>query len=226
MIVLKAKNYYLVPIYPMLLAAGGVTVERWLDSWTASRGRRWAHATILAGIAIAGAVLSPIFLPILPPARLVAYQEALGLAPPKTEVAHVGPLPQYFGDQFGWPELVQQVADIYWSLPEAERERTAIFASNYGEAGAINLFGPALGLPSPICAHQNHWFWGPPAIDGDAVIWLQWGRESLEGICGSVEQVAEHFHPWGMAEENRPIFMCHDPRFSFTEAWSDLKHWN
>jgi len=226
MIVLKAKNYYLAPIYPMLFAAGGVTIEGRLDAWTTGRGRLWAQAAILAGIVIAGAVLAPMFLPILPPAQLVAYQAGLGLAPPKTEVAHVGPLPQYFGDQFGWPELVRQVADIYFSLPEHERERTAIFASNYGEAGALNLFGPALGLPSPICAHQNHWLWGPPGFDGDALIWLQWSREGLESICGSVEQVGDHFHPWGMAEENRPIFLCRDPIGSLAEFWPDLKVWN
>lgn len=226
MITLKAKNYYLVPIYPMLLAAGGVTIEDWLERRSALRARLWPRAAILTVVAALGAVLAPIFLPVLPPAQLVAYQEALGLAPPKTEVAHVGPLPQYFGDQFGWPELVEQIAGIYWSLPEAERERTAIFASNYGEAGALNLFGPSLGLPSPICAHQNHWLWGPPAFAGDAVIWLQWSREDLESLCGSVEQVGEHFHPWGMAEENRPIYLCRDPVGSFADYWPEFKVWN
>jgi hypothetical protein len=138
----------------------------------------------------------------------------------------VGPLPQHLGDQFGWPELVQQVADSYQSLPPEERARTDIFAANYGEAGAINFFGPALGLPPPICSHQNHWLWGPPDREPDTVIWLQWGRETLERICGSVEVAAEHHHPWGMAEENRPIFLCRDPRFSFRESWTEFKHWN
>jgi Dolichyl-phosphate-mannose-protein mannosyltransferase len=226
MIGLKAKVYYLVPIYPMLLAAGGVTVEGWLERWALTRGRRWPRAIILASIAVPGAVLAPIFLPVLSPTQFLAYQEALGFAPAKTEVAHVGPLPQYFGDQFGWPELVQEVAIIYWSLPPEERQRAGIFASNYGEAGAINHFGPALGLPSPICAHQNHWLWGPPEFDGDILIWLQWSRESLEPICCSVEQVGEHYHRWGMAEENRPIFLCRGPIVSPAEVWPELKHWN
>ncbi len=226
MIALKAKNYYLVPIYPMLFAAGGVTAEGWLDRVRLTRGRLWPRTAALAWVALAGAVLAPMFLPILSPERFLAYQEALGFAPPKTEVAHVGPLPQYFGDQFGWPELVQDVADIYWSLPPEERAQTGIFASNYGEAGAINLFGQALGLPPAISAHQNHWFWGPPGAELDTLIWLQWPRESLEEICGEVEQAGEHYYEWGMAEENRPIFICRDPTVTMAEAWPDLKVWN
>jgi hypothetical protein len=55
---------------------------------------------------------------------------------------------------------------------------------------------------------------------------LQWNRESLEPICRAVEQAGEHHHPWGMAEENRPIFICRGPVASMAEAWPDLKHWN
>lgn len=121
---------------------------------------------------------------------------------------------------------MQEVGNIYWSLPPEERSRTGIFASNYGEAGAINRFGPALGLPAAICAHQNHWFWGPPEQDFDSLIWLQWRREDLENLCGSVVKAGEHHHPWGMAEENRAIFLCREPVVSLKQAWSDFKHWN
>jgi hypothetical protein len=226
MMVMDAKSYYLAPIYPMLFAAGGVVWEGWLDALRSGRGWRWPRTVLLGTLSLAGALFAPMFLPILSPATLVSYQAMLGLDPAKTEVAHVGPLPQHLGDQFGWPELVGEVADIYRSLPPGERARTEIFASNYGEAGAINFFGPALGLPPPTCSHQNHWLWGPPAREPDTVIWLQWSRETLERICGSVEVAAEHHHPWGMAEENRPIFLCRNPRFSFRESWTEFKHWN
>jgi hypothetical protein len=163
---------------------------------------------------------------VLSPADHVAYQEWLGIAPPKTEVAHVGPLPQLWGDQFGWPELVEEVAEIYWALPEDERSRTGIFASNYGEAGAINLFGPQHGLPPAICAHQTHSMWGPGGFDGDSLIWLQWEPDWLEGRCGSVEIVGEHHSRWGMAEENRPILLCRDLSPALEEQWPELRHWN
>lgn len=227
MIALKAKNYYPTPIYPMLFAAGAVAVGGWLDRRAWSRGRRWPKIAIAVYVAAAGGILAPAILPFLPPEKLLAYQRWLRIAPPKTEVRHEGPLDQRLGDQFGWEELVADVARIYRSLPEAERARTGIFASNYGEAGALHLFGPAYGLPDAICAHQNHYFWGPPKEEPENLIWLQWGRRGVEDHCRSVEKVGEHFHPWGMAEENRAIYMCRGLRHTIAEYWTpDFKHWN
>jgi hypothetical protein len=227
MIALGAKNYYLAPIYPMLFAAGAVAIESWLGRRAWAQGRLWPKAALVAWVLAAGAMVAPAILPFLQPERLLAYQRAIGLAPPKTEVRHEGPLEQRLGDQFGWPELVAEIARIYDSLPPEERARTGIFASNYGEAGAIDLFGPAYGLPPAICAHQNHYFRGPPRPEPENLIWLQWSRQGVQDHCRSVEKVGEHFHPWGMAEENRPIYLCRGLRRSLAEYWTpDFKHWN
>ena len=226
LMMLHAKDYYLAPAYPMLLAAGGVAIEMWSARISGSHTRSAARSAIAGWLILSGAIFAPIALPLLSPAGHVAYQKKLGLAPPKTEVAHVGPLPQLWGDQFGWPELVEDVAEIYRALPEDERLRTGIFAANYGEAGAINLFGPQHGLPPAICAHQTHSMWGPGDFDGDQLIWLQWEPEWLEGRCGSVEVVGEHHSQWGMAEENRPILLCRDLSPSLAEQWPELRHWN
>jgi len=152
--------------------------------------------------------------------------QRLGVAPGKTEVNHVGPLPQYFGDQFGWPELVAEVAAIYHALPEDERAVACIFANNYGEAGAVNLFGPDHGLPPAISAHQTHYLWGPGDCTGEVVIVLQGDADGLAEVFGSVEEAGEHFHPWGMAEENRPIHLCRDLDVPLAELWPRLKIWN
>ncbi len=226
MIALKAKNYYLAPIYPMLLASGAVAVEGWLERRTWARARLWPRAAVAAYVVIAGAVLVPAILPILPPAELVAYQRSLHLAPDKTEVRHEGPLEQRLGDQFGWEELVAEIARIYAALPPEERAKTGIFASNYGEAGALHLFGPAHGLPSAICAHQNHYYWDPPANEPENLIWLQWDRDEIAEHCRSVEEVGRHSHPWGMAEENRAIYLCRGLKQPLRQQWDDLKHWN
>jgi 4-amino-4-deoxy-L-arabinose transferase-like glycosyltransferase len=222
MIALKAKNYY-----PTLFAAGAVAIEGWLERRAWSRGRAWPKMAITVYVVAAGAILAPAILPFLPPEELLAYQRWLHVAPPKTEVRHEGPLEQRLGDQFGWEELVADVARIYRSLPDAERARTGIFASNYGEAGALHLFGPAYGLPDAICAHQNHYFWGPPKVEPENLIWLQWRRQGVEDHCRSVEKAGEHFHPWGMAEENRAIYMCRGLRHTIAEYWTpDFKLWN
>jgi hypothetical protein len=225
LVALKGKNYYLAPIYPMLLAAGGVAVERGLAR-SPLRGRRWPQAAILAVVVVAGALTAPMAAPILSPERYVAYEQAMGGAPPKTEVGHRGPLPQHFGDRFGWPELVAEVARVYHALPADERARAGIFANNYGEAGAINLFGPRHGLPTAISAHQNHYFWGPRGFTGEVLIVLQDDRETLERICASVEEAGRHFHPWGMGEENNPIHVCRGLTPGLPEMWPRLKKWN
>src|SRR5207245_4459253 len=129
---LKGKNYYLAPIYPMLFAAGATGLDAGLARWRATSGRIWPKAVIAGLVLAAGAVTAPLVLPILPPEKYVAYEDALGFVPPKTEVHHDGPLPQLFGDQFGWEELVGEVARIYGSLPPDERARTAIFANTSG----------------------------------------------------------------------------------------------
>jgi len=225
LMMLHAKNYYLAPIYPMLLAAGSVAFEGWTAA-AAVRRRIVLRAAIVGVVAVLGAITAPLALPLLSPENHVAYQEKLGIEPSKTEVAHEGPLEQLWGDQFGWPELVEEVAEVYWALPPDKRSRTGIFASNYGEAGAINLFGPEYGLPPAICAHQTHSMWGPGDFDGDTLIWLQWSAEGLAQICGSVDVVGVHYHPWGMAEENRPIHLCRQLEPPLAEIWPKLRHWN
>src|SRR5204862_938953 len=145
-VVFKGKDYYLLPIYPMLFAAGAVAWEHW------TQRRYWTRIPLVAVILLSSVLLAPLALPVLSPGRFLAYEERLHARPPKTEVAHIGPLPQYFGDQFGWEELVSEVAQDYESLPPDVRAHTAIFANNYGEAGAIDLFGPKYGLPEATSA--------------------------------------------------------------------------
>jgi len=223
---LHAKNYYLAPFYPILFAAGGVAWEEGLARWRATRGRAAPRAVVVAAVAVAGLVVAPTVLPLLPPGTLLAYGRAIGVVPPRTEVAHEGPLPQVWGDQFGWPELVADVARVWNGLSPEERARAGIFANNYGEAGAINLFGPRSGLPPALSAHQTHFFWGPRGFTGDVLVVLQSSRDDLERRCASVEEAGRHFHPWGMAEENGAIWVCRGLKTPLPELWPELKHWN
>ncbi|MFZ5785916.1 MAG: glycosyltransferase family 39 protein [Acidobacteriota bacterium] len=224
--VMHGKDYYVAPAYPMLFAAGAVAVEAWLDRVSSPRRSTWPRVAAVGWIATAGAATLPLVTPLLPPERYVAYQRALGVEAQKTEVAHEGPLPQIFGDQFGWPEFAADVARVYRALPAEERARACIFANNYGEAGALSLFGPGLGLPTVISGHQNHFFWGPKGCSGEVLIVTQSDREDLEEVCASVEQAGTHAHPWGMAEENQPIWVCRGLEPPPAELWPRVKHWN
>jgi MFS family permease len=221
-----AKNYYLAPIYPVLFAGGAVGFETALRRLRAPRARAAVAAAAIVVVVAAGALTAPLVTPILDPEAYVAYARALGISPPKTEVMHVGPLPQMFGDQFGWEELVTDVVRAWYALKPEERARAGIFANNYGEAGAINLFGPRFGLPPAISAHQSYFLWGPGDFHGDILIVLQDTRESLLKVCDSVDAAGIHSNVWGMAEENNPIYVCRGLKTPLQELWPRLKHWN
>src|SRR5208337_2832343 len=65
-----------------------------------------------------------------------------------------------FNMQIGWPELVETVAKIRDSLPAQDRARLGVLAGDEGETGAVNLYGPAYGLPSAISGMNSNWLRG------------------------------------------------------------------
>jgi Dolichyl-phosphate-mannose-protein mannosyltransferase len=218
--VAHAKNYYVFPIYPMVFAAGAVAIELWMRN----RGA-WARVVVIAVILVAAAPFIPMFTWMLSPERLLAYQTALGFKPAKAEVHHESLLMQPIADQFGWPELVRQVGGIYSSLPTDERANTGIWAGNYGEAGAVNLFGPQYGLPRAYSRHQNHWYWGPPPQAYHNLIVIQWSLDDVRDNCASYETF-QHYDRFGMSEENAPIYLCRGVKFDVQKIWWHSHHWN
>ncbi len=226
MMVLHGKDYYVIPIYPMLFAGGAVAWEKAFGRWRFSRGQLWPKALVIGLTVLGGILIAPVMMPILPPAQAAAYAEKLGLKGAKAEVNHQSILPQYFADQFGWPELVQQVAEVYNSLPPDQRAQTAIVTGNYGEAGAIDLFGPKYGLPTALSGHQNHYYWGTNGFQGNNLILLQFDKEDVENICTSVETPAVHYNRWGMDEENHVILLCRGLKRPLDYYWHEFKHWN
>ncbi|MFZ0858916.1 MAG: glycosyltransferase family 39 protein [Candidatus Acidiferrales bacterium] len=225
LLILHGKDYYVAPIYPMMFAAGAVATEDWLARLTWAGARTWPKLAIVSAIIILGGILVPLFTPMLSPQTYLVYQQALNIRFNKTEVHHEGVLPQFLGDQFGWPEMVHQVAEIYNSLSPDERAQTGIFTGNYGEAGAIDLFGPAYGLPRAYSRHQNYWYWGPPPVVYKNLIVLEWSREDVQDNCTSW-LAFPHYAPFGMSEENTPIYLCRGAEFDIQKIWWHYHHWN
>ena len=220
-VVLKGKNYYLAPIYPMLLAAGAVVFERGLE-----RTRRaWMWKPLIAGTVLAaGAWVVPLTVPVLSVESFLSYLDKLPFKVPRTETSQFAfALPQYYADQFGWQEMAAAVAEIYNSLPPEQRAKTAIFGNNYGEAGAIDFFGPRYGLPKAIGSHQNYWLWGPRQYTGESLIVLGDRRSSIEPKCASIQEFDVTFSPYAM--EQNPIFLCQGLKWNLQEVWPQMKKW-
>ncbi|HKR65708.1 MAG TPA: glycosyltransferase family 39 protein [Thermoanaerobaculia bacterium] len=218
-IALEAKDYYVAPIYPVLFA-GGAT---WFFSASAARARRITGYAILTLITLGGLVAAPLALPLLPPSRFLAYQRALGVKPQRAEVSHTSEMPQIFSDQFGWEELVQRVARYYHSLPPDMRRKTAIYTGNYGEAGAIDFYGPKYGLPPAISGHQNYFLWGTRGFTGASVILIEYGPHPE--MWQSLRMVDRAGAPYAMPDERVPIFHGVGLKQPLSEVWPSVKHW-
>lgn len=223
MLVLDGRVYYLAPAYPMLFAAGATALEGLLARRAAGGVRRAAPAAYAAVLALTGALLAPFFVPLLPPEGFVRYRDAVGFDQPRIETHRLGPLPQLFADRFGWPEMAAEVARVHRTLPPAEREAAAVFGQNYGQAGAIDRFGPALGLPKAVSGHLAYHDWGPRGHSGEVVIVLGDQREVLEGHFVRVELAGRVDHPYSMPYQRVPVWICRDLRVPLAEAWPALR---
>jgi hypothetical protein len=222
MVVFRAKVYYLIPFYPVLLAAGGVQFEAWL---AARAGRlAWLKPATLALLAAGGAVLAPLALPVLPVETFIRYQRVLGVEPPRMEKLSLRELPQHYADMFGWEEMTEQVARVYNSLPAEERARCAVFARNYGQAGAIDFFGARHGLPKAIGKHQNYFLWGPRDYTGECVVTVGERERDVRKSFDHVELAATITHPYVLPHENDlPVFVCRRPKMPLKELWPQVK---
>ncbi|MGC2791282.1 MAG: glycosyltransferase, partial [Candidatus Sulfotelmatobacter sp.] len=223
MMALHGKNYYLSPIYPLLFAAGGVF---WQKLIAAHSRLGWVKAVLPRVLVIAGVIAFPLVLPILPPDKIVPYMHALGVGMPRTETHMSSTLPQHFADEFGWPEMVAQVAQVYHAMPAEERAKTAILAGNYGSAGAIDFFGLRYGLPPSISAHQNYYYWGFRQYTGESLIMLNWQLANAQHWCNSVEEGPKVADPYSMSWEHYTILICHGLKQPLAEAWPHFKVWD
>ena len=217
-VVMKGKVYYIGPAYPMLFAAGSIVVDRALAT-------RWRPA-IAGALVTGGALVAPMALPILPVETFIRYQQRLRIGAPRTESMRLGSLPQQYADMFGWPEMVAVVARAYNNLSPADRAKCAIFGQNYGEAGAVDLFGAQYGLPKAISAHQNYYLWGPRSYTGEVMLVMNDRREVLEAIFDHVEQVGVVHHPYAIPYENdKPLHLCRGLKVPMKELWPKIKKW-
>jgi hypothetical protein len=218
-VVTHGKAYFLTSIYPILLSIGAVAIEDWLRNAVA---RRAAFAALL----ISGVVIAPLAIPVLPQETYIRYAAALGMGPSASaaERQKMGRLPQHFADMHGWPEMAAKVAAVYYALPPRDRAKAVFFAGNYGEAAAIDVFGPRLGLPPAISGHNNYWIWGPRGHDGSVVI-VVGGRPSDYPAYASAVKAGQLDDPYAMPyETDQPVYVLRGRKPPIDKVWSEFKH--
>ena len=221
----NAKFYFLAPAYPMLFAAGGLVIERFvrMKQWN------WLKPAYVSLLVISGAIVAVLsVVPALPVQTVAQFTSIVGgNAGIESEARATAPLPQTFAFRQGWEDLVGTIAGVHDSLPAEERAESCILAGDFGEAGAIDFYGPDYGLPKAISGHNNYYLWGPRGCSGEVVISVGVPVQRLEAVFGDVEHAdtvdCEYCMP---IEDNMPVYVARDPKIPFEESWPQFRHYN
>ena len=215
------KSYYALPIYPVLMSAGGVALE----SFLAAPKRRWLAVAFPALLVVVGLITLPFGVPFLPVDTFLRYSSLLPYANSvKTEHDATTALPQLYADMFGWENMATQIAGVYHALPPDEQADCAILGGNYGEAGAIDHYGANLGLPKAISGHNSYYYWGPRAYTGSCVILFGERADELKDLFADSQLVATITDPYAaVVERNVHVYVCRKPRAPLADLWPHFK---
>jgi hypothetical protein len=198
------KPYYLAGLFPVLLGAGAIEVDAWLE-----RGSPRLRAGLLGAALVASGLVSAVLgLPLLP----------------ADDAGPVVAMNSDAGETIGWPQLVATVAAVYHHAPAP----AVIFTSNYGEAGAVDRYGPDLGLPDAYSGHNAFAEWGPPPDRPAPVVAVGLDERTLAAhfdgcrLAARVENRADIDND----ERGAPIDLCAGTRRPWSRIWSELRHLN
>ena len=208
----KGRFYYLAPAYPMLLAMGAVAGERWVKSmprW----GRLTTESVFFSGLAVVGAFVCGLLIPL----------------------AASGPLRDFalrnngdLREEFGWDELVKTVAGIRDSLPADQQASLGVLVGNYGEQGAIEMFGPAYHLPRPISLTNSAWLRGYPDPPPTTLIVIGFSQTSANRAFSGCLLAGHNGNSQGIKNEESQyhpdIFVCGPPRKPWPVFWKDYQN--
>jgi 4-amino-4-deoxy-L-arabinose transferase-like glycosyltransferase len=211
-LITQGRTYYLAGAYPMLFAGGAVCLDRWLLCGPPLRARV-VRGLLWGAFAAGGPLLAVVALPVAP-VNSAAWNIASEI---NTELK----------EEIGWPELVETVAGIYHALSPAEQLQTGILTGNYGEAGAINLYGPAYGLPEAISGVNSYWLRGYGDPPPETLIVLGIGSFGARRIFESCEVAASSTNRFGVLNEETfehpQILLCRGLRRPWPELWPRLQ---
>jgi 4-amino-4-deoxy-L-arabinose transferase-like glycosyltransferase len=210
----KGRDYYMGPAYPMMYAAGAVWGEQWLKSVRRSVAlgvRVLAWAALLFDAVLVTVIAMP-----AAPVNSARWKFA---------VSQNGDLLE----ELGWPELVQAVAQVRDALPESDRAHVGILVGDYGEAGAVDLYGPQYGLPPAISGINSFWAHGYGNPPPETLIVLGLSKRFLDRNFASCQVVAQSPNPYHIENEqvrdHPDIYVCRGLRQSWPEFWRDFQYY-
>ena len=190
------RPYYPAPLTIVIMLAGVVATEE------------RTRLRLLAWFIAANALISvPIALPVLPVSAGTAN------------------LNEAMAETVGWPALTRQVADVVRALPTRERDSVVILTASYGEAGAIDRFGPAFGLPAPFSPHNSYADFGRPTDDHATVVAVRYTVDDLAPYFADCRQVATVDNGQGVKNEvqGKPILVCHGLHGDWADVWRRMR---
>jgi hypothetical protein len=207
-----SRSYYTAPLYPVLVSGGSVLFEKALGR-PRSTLARLAYGAQWAAILVGGVGFGLLVMPV---------------APMESGVWRItSKMHDQFREEIGWPELAQAVAGVYGSLPAQERERTGILTGNYGEGGALNLYGPALGLPRAMCLTNSFWFRGYDRRLPQTVILVGFDLNEGKKLFDTCAVAARNMNLFDVEnEESRDhpsILLCRNLLMPWPDYWAHFR---
>ncbi|WP_204353214.1 ArnT family glycosyltransferase [Pedobacter yulinensis] len=129
----RAKDYYALGLYPVLLSFGAAFLGRKLQ------GRPLVTALLVTVTAGSLLLILPYLMPLWSPDQIMRNRqrfEDMGLL--RWEDGKNHHLPQDFADMQGWRELAALADRAFEAVPD--RKAVLVRSDNYGQAGAINYY--------------------------------------------------------------------------------------
>ena len=201
------KPYYLAGTFPLLLAAGAQPTLEWTR-----RGRPRVRRALLGAAVVLSLTSLPVVLPLVPVRDLH-----------RTSIVK---LDYDVGEEVGWPTFVHEIAEDFDSLPAARRQAAIVLTSNYGEAGAVDHYGSADGLPAAYSGHNAFWYWGPPPAGATTAVAVGFDRGTLAAFCGTLRfagRLDNHLDV-NDDEQGAPVWICSNLRSRWSAIWPTLRY--
>jgi 4-amino-4-deoxy-L-arabinose transferase-like glycosyltransferase len=213
-LITQGRSYYLAPAYPMLISAGTVVWQGWIDKLSVQKAR------LVKGVTWAGIVIG----------AMISGALALPIAPINSSMWNItSEVHDTFTEQIGWPEMIHTVACIYADLPEEEKAWAGILAGENDEAAALNLYGPELGLPKAISGSDTFWLRGYGDPPPEILIVVGFSKEDVASVSEQCDLAGTITNPYGVENDlrNPPnIFVCRGLRISWPELWNRVKRYS